>query len=128
MNPEDLKYTAEHEWVRARRAECTVRVGITDYAQDALGDIVYVNLPAVGDTRSPAAARAASSSRPRASVTSSRRSTARWSRVNDALNATPSCSTPTRTASGWLVEITAGDAAAVDGLLTPRRTRRHHGE
>ena len=45
--PEDLKYTAEHEWVRPGDGT-TVRVGITDYAQDALGDIVYVQLPAVG--------------------------------------------------------------------------------
>ena len=46
--PDDLKYTAEHEWVRADGD--TLRVGITDFAQDALGDIVYVSLPAVGDT------------------------------------------------------------------------------
>ena len=44
--PTDLKYTAEHEWVRT--ADDRVRVGITDYAQDALGDIVFVTLPAVG--------------------------------------------------------------------------------
>ena len=44
--PDDLRYSAEHEWVRVDGA--TVRVGITDYAQDALGDIVYVELPAVG--------------------------------------------------------------------------------
>jgi glycine cleavage system H protein len=45
--PEDLKYTAEHEWVRATEGH-TLRVGITDYAQSALGDIVYVSLPGVG--------------------------------------------------------------------------------
>jgi glycine cleavage system H protein len=44
--PEDLRYSAEHEWVRAEGAR--VRIGITDYAQDALGDIVFVDLPAVG--------------------------------------------------------------------------------
>ncbi len=44
--PADLKYTAEHEWVRS--AGDHVRVGITDYAQEALGDIVFVTLPAVG--------------------------------------------------------------------------------
>lgn len=46
--PEDLRYTAEHEWVRAGE-DGLVRVGITSYAQDALGDVVYVDLPAVGD-------------------------------------------------------------------------------
>ena len=45
--PEDLKYTAEHEWVRAADGH-TVRVGITDYAQGELGDIVYIELPKVG--------------------------------------------------------------------------------
>ena len=47
--PEDLKYTSEHEWVREPgESEGSVRVGITNYAQDALGDIVYVTLPEVG--------------------------------------------------------------------------------
>lgn len=46
MNPTDLKYTAEHEWVRVVGDH--VQVGITDYAQEALGDIVFVTLPAVG--------------------------------------------------------------------------------
>lgn len=51
MIPDDLQYTSEHEWVRdPGQAEGSVRVGITDYAQDALGDIVYVQLPEVGDT------------------------------------------------------------------------------
>lgn len=45
--PADLRYTAEHEWVR-RTAEDTVRVGITDFAQSSLGDVVYVQLPEVG--------------------------------------------------------------------------------
>jgi glycine cleavage system H protein len=46
--PDDLKYTAEHEWVRVTDGTNTVRVGITDYAQEALGDVVYVSLPEVG--------------------------------------------------------------------------------
>lgn len=46
--PADLRYTAEHEWVR-RTGEDTVRVGITDFAQSSLGDVVFVQLPAVGD-------------------------------------------------------------------------------
>jgi glycine cleavage system H protein len=45
--PEDLRYSSDHEW--ARRDGARVRVGITDYAQDALGDVVFVDLPAVGD-------------------------------------------------------------------------------
>jgi glycine cleavage system H protein len=48
--PDDLKYTTEHEWVRTPgETEGSVRVGITHFAQDALGDIVYVSLPEVGE-------------------------------------------------------------------------------
>ena len=72
MIPEDLRYTAEHEWV-APATVGTVRVGITDFAQDALGDIVYVQLPEPG-TVVARASRSARSSRPRASRRSTRRS------------------------------------------------------
>ena len=48
--PEDLSYTAEHEWVTAPNADGVVRVGITDFAQDALGDVVYAQMPEVGTT------------------------------------------------------------------------------
>jgi len=44
--PEDLRYSSDHEWVRVEGNE--VRIGITDYAQDALGDVVFVELPEVG--------------------------------------------------------------------------------
>jgi len=47
-NPEELKYTKTHEWVKEE--DGLYVVGLTDYAQDALGDIVFVNLPSVGDT------------------------------------------------------------------------------
>ena len=47
MTPDDLKYTKDHEWVRIL-PDGTAQFGITDFAQDALGDIVYVQLPAVG--------------------------------------------------------------------------------
>jgi glycine cleavage system H protein len=49
--PQDLRYTAEHEWVRVG-SDGVARVGITAFAQDALGDVVYVSLPAVGDSLS----------------------------------------------------------------------------
>ena len=47
--PEDLKYSADHEWVRSGN-ESTVRIGVTDYAADQLGDIVFASLPSVGET------------------------------------------------------------------------------
>ncbi len=46
--PDDIRYTDEHEW--ARITGQTVRIGVSDYAQDQLGDIVFVEMPAVGDT------------------------------------------------------------------------------
>ncbi|MCU1512191.1 MAG: glycine cleavage system protein [Arthrobacter sp.] len=48
--PEELSYTAEHEWVSTPNADGVVRVGITDFAQDALGDVVYAQMPEVGTT------------------------------------------------------------------------------
>ena len=48
MTPEDLHYTKDHEWVRTEGDGETLRVGVTDYAQDALGDIVFVTLPEAG--------------------------------------------------------------------------------
>jgi glycine cleavage system H protein len=51
--PADLKYTESHEWVRAE-ADGTVTVGITEYAQDALGDIVFVELPKSATATAPA--------------------------------------------------------------------------
>jgi glycine cleavage system H protein len=45
--PQELRYTAEHEWVRAE-SDGTLRIGITDFAQEALGDVVFVSLPTVG--------------------------------------------------------------------------------
>jgi glycine cleavage system H protein len=50
--PDDLLYTRDHEWAE-KRPDGRVRVGITDYAQDALGDVVFVQLPAEGSTFSP---------------------------------------------------------------------------
>ncbi|MGH8721806.1 MAG: glycine cleavage system protein GcvH [Burkholderiales bacterium] len=46
-HPKDLKYTASHEWIRAEK-DGTLTVGITDHAQDALGDLVFIELPEVG--------------------------------------------------------------------------------
>lgn len=46
--PEELRYSTEHEWVRVE--DGNIRIGITDYAQDALGDVVYVDVPPVGDS------------------------------------------------------------------------------
>lgn len=54
--PDELSYTAEHEWVRIEEGTAAVRVGITDYAQQALGDVVFVSLPELGTSLAQGAA------------------------------------------------------------------------
>jgi len=115
--PEDLKYTSEHEWVRSPgAAEGSVRVGITDYAQDALGDIVYVSLPEVGTTLDTGAAVGELESTKSVSDVYAPFAGDVVAR-NEALDATPELVNSDPYGEGWLFEITPADPAAVDGLL-----------
>ncbi|HET6562324.1 MAG TPA: glycine cleavage system protein GcvH [Marmoricola sp.] len=118
MYPEELKYTAEHEWVRSPgEAEGSVRVGITHYAQDALGDIVYVSLPEVGEEVEAGTAVGELESTKSVSdvyVPVPGRVVAR----NDALDATPELVNSDPYGEGWLFELVPADASAVDGLLS----------
>ena len=117
MYPEDLKYTSEHEWVRSPgAAEGSVRVGITDYAQDALGDIVYVSLPEVGTTLDTGAAVGELESTKSVSDVYAPFAGDVVAR-NEALDATPELVNSDPYGEGWLFEITPADPAAVDGLL-----------
>jgi len=115
--PEDLKYTAEHEWVRSPgQGEGTVRVGITAFAQDALGDIVYASLPAVGDT--VAAGDACGELESTKSVSEIYAPVAgEVTAVNTALDATPEVVNSDPYGEGWLFELAPGDPDAVAGLL-----------
>ena len=115
MIPEDLRYTAEHEWV-ASDGGGAVRVGITHYAQDALGDIVFVQLPEEGT-----AVRAGDSLGEIESTKSVSEIYAPVAGTVVARNATlgdePELINAEPYAAGWLVEIAPEDPAAVDGLL-----------
>jgi glycine cleavage system H protein len=114
--PEDLKYTSEHEWVRADGGDGTVRVGITHYAQDALGDIVYVQLPDVGeDLESGAAVGELESTKSVSDVYAPLAGTV--VRRNDALQQTPELVNSDPYGDGWLLEIRPADPGAVDTLL-----------
>jgi glycine cleavage system H protein len=115
--PEDLKYTSEHEWVRADGGgEDTVRVGITHYAQDALGDIVYVSLPEVGeDLESGSPVGELESTKSVSDVYAPVAGTV--VRRNDALEQTPELVNSDPYGDGWLMEIRPSDPAAVDSLL-----------
>ena len=115
--PADLKYTVEHEWVRSPGEQPgTVRVGITDYAQDALGDIVYVSLPEVGAELGAGDACGELESTKSVSdifAPLAGRVVAR----NEALDETPELVNSAPYAEGWLFEVEVGDATAVEGLL-----------
>ncbi len=117
MYPDDLKYTAEHEWVRVPgEAEGSVRVGITHFAQEALGDIVYVSLPEVGDSveaGSPCGELESTKSVSDIFAPLSGEVVAR----NEALDATPELVNNDPYGGGWLFELVPGDSAAVDSLM-----------
>ncbi len=117
MFPEDLKYTAEHEWVRVPgEAAGSVRVGITDFAQDALGDIVYVQLPQSGDAVEAGAACGELESTKSVSDIYAPVS-GQVVAINEALDATPELVNNDPYGGGWLFEIVPTDAGAVDALL-----------
>ncbi|MEP6667179.1 MAG: glycine cleavage system protein GcvH [Nocardioidaceae bacterium] len=117
MYPEDLKYTAEHEWVRQTAGEKTVRVGITDYAQDALGDIVYVHLPDVGESVEAGAPMGELESTKSVSDLFAPLSGTIAAR-NEALDANPELCNADPYGDGWIVELELGDSASLDGLMT----------
>jgi len=118
--PDDLRYTSEHEWVRAEGGR--VRVGITAYAQDALGDIVFVQLPDTGSTVEAGSAVG--------EVESTKSVSDLFSPIagtvverNEALDATPELVNSDPYGQGWMFEVEPADAAAVDGLLTADQYR-----
>jgi glycine cleavage system H protein len=117
--PDDVKYTAEHEWVRpADTANGAVRVGITHYAQDALGDIVFVSLPEVGErVQAGEVCGELESTKSVSDVFAplSGEVTAR----NGALEATPELVNNDPYGEGWLIElIPSGDSSSETTLDT----------
>ncbi|MDF2092061.1 glycine cleavage system protein GcvH [Knoellia sp. 3-2P3] len=119
--PEDLRYTAEHEWVRAGDGG-VVRVGITSFAQDALGDVVYVSLPTVGDT--VAVGDACGEVESTKSVSDLYAPLAgEVTAVNEALDATPELVNTDPYGEGWMYELKVDDLAAVEGLMDPAAYR-----
>jgi len=116
--PPDLNYTEEHEWVQ-RTGDGTVRVGITDYAQQALGDVVFVQLPDVGtDVTAGESFGEVESTKSVSDLYSP--VTAKVVAVNGELEGSPQLVNSDPYGEGWLIELQAGaDALAgeVDGLL-----------
>jgi len=118
--PEDLRYTKEHEWVRVEGARA--RVGITDFAQDALGDVVYVDLPAVGAV--------VQANQPLGEVESTKSVSDVYSPVsgtiverNTLVEDRPELVNEQPYGEGWLVVIDAADLDAIGALLDAREYR-----
>lgn len=116
MTPEDLFYTAEHEWIRITESGTAV-FGITDYAQESLGDIVYVSLPSVGENLTAGSTCG--------EVESTKSVSDIFSpvdgeviAVNAGLDQNPEIINSAPYGDGWLVEVQLQNPAQVDGLLS----------
>jgi glycine cleavage system H protein len=118
--PEDLKYSKEHEW--ARREGSAVRVGITDFAQDALGDVVYVDVPQVGAE--------VTAGQPFGEVESTKSVSDVYAPIsgkvlerNEALADSPELVNSDPYGAGWMVLIELADASQIDALLDAQAYR-----
>ena len=112
--PGDLRYSAEHEWVRVEGTRA--RIGITDYAQDALGDIVFVDLPSVGSAvevggQFGEVESTKSVSEIYAPVSGT------VAAVNDALTSNPERINQDPYGEGWICEVELASDADLSGLL-----------
>lgn len=121
MNPADLKYTEEHEWARADGSRVTV--GITHYAQDALGDVVFVDLPAVG-TR-------VEKGQPFGEVESTKSVSDLYAPLsgevverNETLESQPELVNSDPYGEGWMLVIEANDPGDVESLLSAEAYER----
>ena len=120
--PQDLRYTAEHEWVRVG-SDDVARVGITAFAQDALGDVVYVSLPAVGD--SVAAGDSCGEVESTKSVSDIFAPVSgEIVAINGTLDSAPELVNTDPYGEGWMYDVKLSEAGATDSLmdLTAYRT------
>lgn len=124
--PDDLRYTTDHEWTRAGDEPGVFVIGITDYAQGELGDVVFVNLPKAGDTLSghqvfgtiEAVKAVADLYAPLAGEVVA---------VNTALEADPAVVNRDPYGDGWMIRLRAANPADADALLTAEAYRAHIG-
>ena len=113
MNPENLKYSAEHEWVAAGSP---AKIGITDYAQSALGDIVYVQLPTVGQTLTAGAVCGEVESTKSVSELFAPISGTVVA-INDAVVSAPETINTDPYGAGWLFEVEVSSPGELDALM-----------
>jgi glycine cleavage system H protein len=114
MYPKELKYDREHEWVRAEGDVATI--GISDFAQDQLGEVVYVDLPSVGDTLAAGDTFGEVESVKSVSELFSPVS-GEIVAVNDVLSDSPETVNEDCYGDGWMIKVKLSDSAEVDGLM-----------
>ncbi|MCA2244531.1 MULTISPECIES: glycine cleavage system protein GcvH [Mycobacterium] len=114
--PPDLHYTAEHEWVR-RSGDDTVRVGITDFAQSALGDVVFVQLPDVGAELTAGESFGEVESTKSVSDLYAPVS-GKVSAVNTDLEGSPQLVNSDPYGAGWLLDVQVSDVAAAESAIS----------
>lgn len=119
--PEDLKYTREHEWVSIEGSVATI--GITDHAQEQLGDVVFVELPGVGDRIEKADAFGVVESTKAVSDVYAPLS-GEVTEVNDDLPDNPELINEDPYGDGWMVKVAIGDKADLDELMTADEYRK----
>lgn len=120
MYPEDLRYSSEHEWVRVEGNKA--RIGVTDYAQGELGDVVFVDLPSVGDTITVGQAFAVIESVKSVSDVYAPVSGTVVA-VNDRLSDSPELINQSPYEDGWIVEVELSDPSEVNSLMTAAEYR-----
>lgn len=126
MTPEELRYTTDHEWV-ARIGADSVRIGVTDYAQQQLGDVVFVQLPDVGEQVTAGQALGEVESTKSVSDLFAPLDGEVIGR-NDALDDRPELVNSEPYAQGWMIELRMTDPSAVDGLLDAAAYREQTAE
>lgn len=125
--PDDLRYTAEHEYVLATEAASVIRIGITDYAQGELGDVVFVSLPKPGERFS--------AGQVFGSIEAVKAVSELFSpvagevvEINPDLDADPAAINRDPYGEGWMISLRVDATGELDELLTPAAYRTHIGE
>ena len=113
--PEDLRYSKDHEWVRVESDTATI--GITDYAQHSLGDVVYVDMPRVGDKFGAHEAFGSVESVKAVSEVFTPLG-GEITEVNDSINDTPESVNNDTYGEGWMVKIKMDNPLEVDAMLS----------